>query len=70
MYNVDNKSFKLIKRKRIIKKTSGDDHDNKDDPGGQSTGSTEKEEPTTKKEIPNQGKLKLDYRRSIHYFPQ
>lgn len=48
------------KRKRIIKKTSADDHDKKDDPGGQSIASTEKEKSTAKKEIPNQGKLKLD----------
>ena len=48
------------KRKRIIKETTADDHDKKDDPGGQSIASTEKEESTAKKEIPNQGKLKLD----------
>jgi len=48
------------KRKHIIKETSADDHDNKVDPSGQNTSSTEKEESATKNEIPNQGKLKLD----------
>ena len=48
------------KRKRIIKETSADDQDNRDDPGVPNTASTEKEESTKKNEIPNQGKLKLD----------
>ena len=48
------------KRKRIIKRSSADDHDKKGKPGGQNTASTGKEEFSSKKEIPNQGKLKLD----------
>jgi len=48
------------KRKRIIKKPTADDQDNKDAPGGQNASSTEKEESPMKNEIPNKGKLKLD----------
>jgi hypothetical protein len=46
------------KRKRIIKETRSDDKGSKGDPGGQ--GAASKGKSSSKNELPNQGKLKLD----------
>jgi IS5 family transposase len=48
------------KRKRIIKESSSNDKGGKDDPGSQSIATTKKGKSSSKKDIPNQGKLKLD----------
>ena len=48
------------KRKRIIKETSSNDKGSKDDPGEQSLATRGKGKSSSKKDIPNQGKLKLD----------
>ena len=48
------------KRKRIIKESSSNNSGNNADPGGQRTASSGNEKTSSKKEIPNQGKLKLD----------
>jgi IS5 family transposase len=48
------------KRKRIIKKASPNDKDGKNDPGKQSPVIRGRGKSSSKKDIPNQGKLKLD----------